>query len=184
MTIPSNIILPMPPDGDEYLRELIYRLQDMYEQLATNANGTYLYANADTTTSIFQGVWIPILKGISTTMSFTYTQQIGYCVRKGLIVNAFFDVSWSGSSGTPSDVYLELPYKVRKSNGYPFICPLIVDSTVFAGNYVVGVAVPDTYRLEVWDVVTAGSSARITLPTGGGRIAGSITYIGQEDENT
>lgn len=184
MTIPSNIVLPMPPDGNEYLRELVYRLQDMYEQIATNSNGTYLYANADTTASISQGIWLPKLAGISTAGTFTYTTQVGYCIRKGISVTAFFDVIYTGSSGTSGDIYLELPYKVRKSDGNPFSCPLRTNTVTFAGNYLVGNAIPDTYRLEVWQVTTAGSSARISLPTGGGRIAGSITYIGQEDENT
>lgn len=184
MTIPSNIILPMPPDGDGYMSDLIYRLQDMYEQLATNSNGTYLYANADTTTSISQGIWIPKLAGVTTAGTFTYTQQVGYAVRKGIIVEAFFDVTWSASSGTSGDIYVELPYKVRKSDGYPFNCAVRANSVVFAGNYLVGNAIPDTYRLEIWQVTTTATSARVTLPTGGGRIAGSITYIGQEDEGT
>lgn len=185
MTIPSEILLPRPPESldkatSAYINELIYKLQEAYQQLATATNGTYLYANPDTTTTIQQGVWLPKLQRITTPGTGTYTYQIGYSVRKGLMTHVFFDISWSAMSGA-GDIYVQLPYKVRKSSQKPFICAISVDSLTITGSYVVGVAIPDTYRLEVWQITSAGASARLSLPTSG-KIAGSMIYIGQDEE--
>lgn len=186
MTIPSQIDLP-DPDGDftakqiKYLHELTYRLEEAYERIAMSTNGTYLYANPDTTKTLQEGVWLPEVFGVSTPGAGTYDHQVGYTVRKGIVVNAFFDVQWSAHTGF-GNMYLELPYKVRKADNMPFVgIAQTSNYTLESIDYAVFNAIPDTYRLELWSVTTAAATANIELDTAA-RVIGSITYIGQEDE--
>lgn len=186
MTIPSEIILPEPPqDLDEnlkrYLYDYTYKLQEMYENLARISNGTYLYENDDATQDIYQGAWRPEVFAVATPGAGTYDHQIGYTVRKGIVVNAFFDVQWSAHTGS-GNFYVELPYKVRKASNMPFVGVAQTSNfTLGAIDYAVFNAIPDTYRLELWSVTTAAATANIALDTAA-RVIGSITYIGQEDE--
>ena len=194
MTIPTEIILPKPsdefdPDQKSYLNELAYRLEERLERIAIDSNGTYLYANeAATTTTAADRVWKPEVFGVSTPGAGTYTHQIGYTVRKGLVVSAFFDILWSAHTGS-GNMYIELPYKVRRVNDdaestdyKPFVGSIQTSSyTLGSIDYAVVNAIPDTYRLELWSVTTAAATANIALDTVA-RVMGSITYIGQEDE--
>jgi hypothetical protein len=188
MTIPSQIDLPDPdgsftPQQVSYLHELTYRLEEAYERVAISTNGTYLYANPDSTTTIQQGVWTPEVFGVSTAGAGTYDHQVGYTVRKGIVVDVFFDIQWSAHTGS-GNMYVELPYKVRKADNMPFVSPAQTSNyTLGSIDYAVFNAIPDTYRLELWSVTTAAATANIALDTAA-RVIGSITYIGQEDEGS
>lgn len=186
MTIPSESLLPLPneeftPEQKSYLNELIREMQDNYERLAIATNGTYLYSNPDSAVTIQQGAWSPEVFGVSTAGAGTYTQQVGYTVRKGLVVHAFFDIAWSAHTGS-GNMYVELPYKVRKSDGMPFVGLAQTNNyTLGSIDYAVFNAIPDTYRLELWSVTTGAATANIALDTSA-RVMGTITYIGQENE--
>ena len=73
MSLPSNITLPLrvnyqsDEDMDRYLRDLVYELQGMYENLTDNING-FIRNNAD----IDQSQWLPTLNG-TVAGTFTYT---------------------------------------------------------------------------------------------------------------
>lgn len=187
MTVPTEIILPkaedeFTPQQKNYLNELVYRLEERIERVTMDANGTYLYANdaADTTTAS-QRVWKPEVF-VETASTSSYSQQVGYTVRKGITVEAHFDIAYSSLTGT-GNLYIELPYKVRKADGKPFVGTAQVSGITYTGDYVIWNAIPDTYRLELWAVTSAGATANVPhTSNASGTLIGSIIYIGQEDE--
>ena len=122
MTVPTNIVLPLrrdfgtKEDIDKYLVDLIFELQQMYEQLASGING-------DIKSSYYlqRQQWTPILKGATTAGTFTYSHQIGWVFRQGLIVDVWFDILWTNQAGAAGNLYVELPYKVAVSDQKPFV---------------------------------------------------------------
>jgi len=182
MSLPSNITLPLrvnyssDEDMDRYLSDLVFELQGMYENLTENING-YIRNSGD----IDQSQWLPTLNG-TVAGTFTYTQQVGWSIRQGIYTQLFFDITWSASTAT-GNLYLELPYKVANSNGMPFVGTLQPSSITFGAgktNLVIN-AIPNTYRGEIWTVGSAAATSNLAVPASG-RIAGSLMYIGLEDE--
>lgn len=186
MTVPTNIIFPTHPDGlltadpkdiERYFRELNFTLQQMYEQLAQGINGDI---KADF--AIQRQQWVPILKGTSTPGSFTYTNQYGWVLRQGLLVDVWFDVSWSASGGAAGNLYVELPYEVALSNGKPFVG--VVQSSTLAytgGTGIVVNAISSTYRGEFWNVGSGFTTANQAV-VASGQLIGHLRYIGKQDE--
>lgn len=189
MTIPSTTILPLHSERiqeggkalDQYLRELIFSLQRQYEEMAQAING-------DIKRSVDEGSqkWEPLLKDSGdTTLTFIYDHQIGIVLRKGLIVDVFFDIKWTGCSGIPSgNMYIELPYKVSKSEGKPFIG--VLQPSIFAytgGTDCVINAIPDTYHGEIWNTGNGFVTAN-QLSTTVGHLIGNLRYVGQQTERS
>ena len=182
MTLPTNIDLPLrvnyqdQEDIDRYIRDLVFELQTMYEKIAQNVNG-FIRNNAETD----QAQWKPTLAG-TVAGDFTYTQQIGWSIRQGIYTQLFFDISWSATTATGS-LYLELPYKVTISSQTPFVGALQPSSINFGAGYtnLVINAIPNTYRGEIWKTGSGVATANLSV-VGSGRIAGSVFFIGLEDE--
>jgi len=181
MTLPSTIDLPLRVDYqngedlDRYLRDLVYELQDMYESITENVNGSIRnYADTD------QTKWIPTLNG-ATAGTFVYTKQVGWSVRQGIYTKLFFDIEWTSTTASGS-LYLDLPYKVTLSDGTPFI-GVTMFSSMNLGLYtnLVINAIPDTYKGEIWATATNLPTVNMIV-VASGRIAGSIEYIGVSDE--
>lgn len=186
MTVPTNIIFPVhdeyllsgnPEDLQRYLRELTFKLQRMYEQLAQGING-------DIRTDFLQGrqLWTPVLKGSSVAGTFTYTHQAGWVLRQGIIVDVWFDVEWSASGTAAGNLYVELPYKVAVSNEKPFVG--VVQSSTLAytgGTGIVINGIQNTYRGEFWNVGSGFATANQAV-VGTGQLIGHLRYIGQQDE--
>ena len=188
MTIPSNIILPLhsemvksgkPDDLDKYLRELIFSLQTMYEQLAQGVNGDIRadFSEAGRT-------WTPILKDTANAgTTFTYDHQIGWVLRQGLIVDVWFDIKWTANTGAiTGNMYIELPYKVAVTEQKPFVG--VLQPSVFTytgGTECVINAIDDTYRGEIWNCGSAFTTAN-QASAAAGHLIGHIRYIGQQDE--
>lgn len=181
MTLPSELILPLRSDYtqddlDRYFRDYTFAIQDSYQQVAENVNGS-IRNNADTADG---SAWIPTLNG-TTSGTFTYSQQVGWSVRSGIFTELFFDIIWSATTAA-GDLYLELPYKVTLSDGMPFVGVLQPSSLSFgtSTNLVIN-AIPDTYRGEIWG--TASGLATVNLAvTASGRLIGNLRYIGITDE--
>lgn len=179
MTIPSNIILPLPntEDLNAYFLELNFTLQRMYEDLAQGING-----DIRSNTSPDRSSWTPILKGTSTAGTFTYTHQVGWALRQGLMVDAWFDVAWTGSGTAAGNIYVELPYKVALSDQKPFVGTVQSSAITYTGGTGIVVnAISDTFRGEFWNVGSGFTTARQAV-VGSGQLLGHIRYIGQEDE--
>lgn len=181
MTLPSNIILPLrtdypEEDMDRYLRDLIYQIQNFYENISENVNG-FIRNNAE----IDQAVWIPTIAGSSSSGSTTYTSQAGWSIRKGIFTEIFFDISWSSTSAT-GNLYVELPYIVTISDGIPFVGVLQPSSIGYGGgtNLVIN-ASPNSYRGYIYRTGSGIVTSQISVP-GSGRLIGNLRYIGLEDQ--
>jgi len=189
MTLPLTTILPLHSerikkggeDLDAYMRELIFSLQRQYEEMAQAING-------DTRRSVDEGSfqWQPLLKDTANAgTTFTYDHQIGTVLRRGLMIDVFFDVKWSASAGAiTGNMYLELPYKVAVSEEKPFVGSVQPSAFAFTGGTACVInAIQNTYRLEVWNVGDGFTSAN-QGSVSSGQIAGYIRYVGQTIERS
>lgn len=184
MTIPTNIIFPLRGDFadlgdiDRYLSDVVFELQRMYEQLAQGING-------DIRASVYtqRNEWTPILKGTAVAGTFTYNHQIGWSLRQGLIVDVWFDVSWSASGAAAGNLFLELPYRVARSNQKPFSEALQTSTIAYgAGKTLLSInAIPDSFRGEIWSSGSGAVTANIAVAAAG-QLIGHIRYIGVQDE--
>lgn len=185
MTLPTTIILPLRPetilhdfdDVNNYLRELTVALQDMYEELANNVNGQI---SADSLVQREQ--WTPTLAGTTVAGSFTYSHQVGWALRQGLITDVWFDVKWTATGGATGNLYLELPYQVAVSNQKPFVGVCQPSGITFSGGTGMVVnGIPDTYRAEFWNVGSGFTTANQAVVSSG-QVIGHLRYIGVENE--
>jgi hypothetical protein len=180
MTLPTSIDLPLrvdyqsDEDIDRYLKDLVYELQEMYERITENVNGSIRnYADTD------QTQWVPTLNG-TVSGTFTYTQQVGWSIRQGIYTEIFADISWSSTTAA-GNLYIELPYNVTLSNGMPFVGTVQPSSIAFAGSNLVINAIPNTYRGEIWSIGSGLATANLAVPASGRLIIHS-KYIGVSDE--
>lgn len=185
MTLPSSIVLPFHPESvvqdmqqvQTYFRELTVALQEMYEDIALNVNG-----DIKSDSQVQRDQWTPTLNGAGATGTFTYTNQIGWVLRKGLITDIWFDVTWTASGTAAGNLYLELPYQVALSAQKPFV-GICQSSTLAytAGTNIVINAIPNTFRGEFWNygsgVVTVNQAVAAA-----GQLIGHVRYIGNQNE--
>jgi len=187
MTIPTNIVFPLheekisqgnPTDLAKYLTELVFTLQRMYEEIAQATNGNI---RADFLEQDRR--WTPTLKDTGTAATFTYAHQNGWAFRRGLNVDAWFDIEFSAPSVAPTgNMYIELPYKVAETTQMPFVGVAQTSNFGYtSGTYCVVNAISDTFRAEIWNVGNGTATTNQLTPTSG-RIFGHISYIGQQDE--
>jgi len=190
MTLPTNIILPIhtgriesgkPEDLSDYFRDLIFELQSMYEDIANAVNG-----NIKADYNVTQGSWIPKVKGSTTPGSFTYTNQVGYSLRRGIVTDVWFDVSWTAAGTAAGNLIVELPYKVAKvstAGTKPFVGVVQPSSVTYtAGTDLVVNATPDTFDGEIWTIGDGVPTANQAV-VGSGQLIGHVRYIGQQNEN-
>jgi hypothetical protein len=189
MTLPTTTILPLHTDkiragGEElesYMKELVFTLQRQYEDMAQAINGSTLRS-----TDAGNVKWSPVLKDdANSATTFTYDHQIGTVLRKGLMVDVWFDVSWSANSGAiTGNMTIDLPYKVALIAEKPFVG--IVQASVFTfsgGTECVINAIPDSYTLEVWNTGDAFTTAQQGSASAG-QLIGYIIYVGQGIERS
>lgn len=189
MTLPQTINLPIHTDriesGDpaqlaSYMRDLVFELQNMYSDLADNINGS-VRADYD----IQQSSWLPTLKGSTGAGNFTYVHQTGYSLRRGIMVDVWFDVQWSATGGATGNLVVNLPYKVAKvstANTLPFVGTCQPSNVTFTGGTDLVVnASPDTYDGEIW-YTGNGVATGNQLVVATGRLIGHVRYIGQGNE--
>lgn len=181
--LPSKSRITDPEVLHRYLESLQSAYTRFYDNLEKSSSGTFR-TNTDPT----QANWTPILKGTTTAGSFSYTHQIGTVLRQNLLVDCWFSVKWSGATTATGNLYLELPYKVAKSNEKPFIGVIIpsqIDFTSTSFTAMVIQAIPDTYRGEVWlygDGAAANNQTCAALGSSDQKLEGTIRYLGQEYE--
>lgn len=188
MTIPSNIIFPLhsemiksgdPLALDKYMRELIFSLQRMYEEIAQGINGDI---RADFSESNRQ--WTPLVKDTSNpNTTFTYNHQIGWVYRQGIFVDVWFDVSWTINSGAiTGNLFVELPYKVAVTSQKPFIGIVQPSGITYTGGTECVInAIDDTYRGEIWNCGSGFTTANQSS-VASGQLIGHIRYLGQQNE--
>ena len=186
MTIPSNITLPLhseriladdPKELDKYFRELIKSLQDMYSTLAQGLNG-----NMRTSFSAENRMYTPTLSGSLTPEDFTYTHQVGWVLRQGIIVDVWFDVLWSEVGTSAGNLILTLPYTVAVTNQRPFVGVLQPSAFAFTGGTeCVITGISNTFNAEIMNTGD-GFPTNNQLVVATGRLIGHLRYIGKENE--
>jgi hypothetical protein len=184
LTLPTNIIFPLRADFtklediDRYLRDLVFQLQRMYEDIADEVNG-----NIKSNVGIQRNQWTPILKGTTVSGTFTYTHQIGWVLRQGLMRDVFFDVLWTGAGAAAGNLYIELPYIVANSEQMPFSSALQTSTISYgAGRTLLSInAIPNTFRGEIWSSGSGISTANVSVAASG-RLIGHIRYLGTYDQ--
>jgi len=182
MTLPLDLDLPLSinytegADVERYLKDLVFELQGMYNNITDNVNG-FIRNNEE----VDQAKWIPTLSG-TTAGVFTYDHQIGWSIRQGIFTQIYFDVKWSATTAL-NNLYVELPYKVTLSDQKPFMGVLQPSGVNFgAGNTNLVInAIPDTYRGEIWAIGSGAVTANLAIPASG-QLIGHLTYIGIEGE--
>jgi len=187
MTIPESLIFPNPPDRvleeparfQQYIREMIFTLQRMYEDVAQGING-----DIRTNDDIGNRQYLPAVFGVSSAGAGTYAadKQIGWVLRQGLMVDVWFDVTWTAHTGT-GNLYLELPYLVANSLEKPFVGVLQVSNLTYTGDYCVMNAIPNTRRGEIWVCSAGAATANVAMDTSA-QIMGHIRYVGQAIERS
>jgi len=191
MTLPTNIIYPLdlsavesnnPADTSDYIRSLVDELQRSYSLLARAINGS-LKADYD----VDQGSWIPELKGSTTAGTFTYTHQVGYSFRQGIMTEIWFDIAWSSAGSAAGNLILKLPYQVAMvstSSTWPFVGVVQPSGITFTGGTDIVInAMPNTFNGEFWNIGDGFTSANQAV-VGNGRLIGHIRYIGQQNERS
>ena len=184
MTLPVTKTLPLHSDKiqrggedlDAYMRELIKTLQVQYEDIAQAVNGSFRRSE-----DVGNVQWEPVLKDTANSgTTFTYDHQIGVALRQGIIVDAWFDVKWTANTGAiTGNMYIELPYKVAVSEQKPFVGTVQPSIFTFTGGTGCVVnAIEDTYRLEIWNVGDAFTTAN-QGSVAAGQLIGFIRYVGQ-----
>jgi len=182
MSLPSEIKLPLRVDYanegdlDRYLRDLVFEIQTMYEDIANNVNG---FIRNDT--EVDQAQWVPTLNG-TVAGNFTYGNQVGWSIRRGIYTELFFDISWTATTAA-GGLYLELPYRVTLSAGYPFHGFVRSSGIAYGAGYTyLSInAVPDSYTGNIGVAGSGMASAQLTVPASGS-LFGHISYIGISDE--
>ena len=187
MTLPTNINLPLhsdriqsedPKQLDNYFRDLVFELTRMYERIAQGVNGDI---RGDF--GLTEATWTPTIKGITEGAApvVTYTHQVGYVLRKTLIVDVWFDIEWSAVVDFSGSLYVDLPYKVAMvstASTMPFVGVVQPsDITYTGGTEMVINAIPDTFRGELWNVGDAFTTANQIIPATG-RLIGHLRYLG------
>ncbi len=184
MTLPTSNILPLHSGKiraggaglERYFRDLVFTLQDQYQQIAFAVNGE-IRNNAE------QGnqQYIPTISGTTTAGEGTYTRQIGWVLRQGLLTDVWFDISWSAHTGTGS-LSVDMPYLSALGSGNPFIGTMNTQTITFSG-YVVGVMLTDSRTMTLIDSISGATDANIAM-LGAASLRGHIRYVGQAIERS
>jgi len=184
MTLPITVIFPTRvnfrdiQDVNRYLLDLTFQLQRSYEDIAQAVNGDF---RANTFEPDFQ--WMPILEGTTNPGNFTYTSQVGWALRKGIMVDSWFDIEWTASGGATGDLFIILPYEVAMTDGIPFSEALQTSTISYgAGKTILSInAISETFRGEIWSSGSGVATNNVGV-VASGRLIGHIRYIGNENE--
>jgi len=127
-----------------------------------------------------EGTWSPTLGGGSTTGSVAYSGQLGYYVKIGQLVYAYFDISISSASGMVGESILSLPITSINANVYGAFVPWDCDTAFFdSGKLASGYVYPNSTYLKLYqtDGTTGHNIGNTWKVNQTGRISGSVTYL-------
>ena len=162
-------------DLQDYFQTLIDTLQKQYEMVAQAINGD-IRNNIDQSSRAF----IPTASGSTTAGIGTYTRQVAWVLRQGLMVDFWFDLIWTAHTGT-GVLQIDLPYQCIKSSGTPFVNTVSGQSFTFSGH-VTGIVLSASRSLRIQDNRSGTTIVNISVPAGPTTIRGQIRYIGVETE--
>jgi len=174
MTIPSDIIYPFRPEEitsakpeelSKYVRDLVFTMSRTYQDTAEAVNGNI----RDFT---------PTVVGLTTAGTGTYSYQSGIYLRQGLLVDYWFDVSWTAHTGA-GNLGVGLPYQCRsQANTVWHNSCMTYNITFPAGRtYASLVCLNDTFTAALVVGGSAVTDANVTIPASG-RIRAHLRYLG------
>jgi len=165
MTIPYDTFI------DKNYEEGWDDIRRMYRHLAGAINGSYYDR-------------VPTVSGSGTAGSPTYTTQVGYQLRQGLLVDIWFDIEWSAIGGASGNIQLDLSYKSTKVNGNPFVSAIYGSKCWYSPNYdyLTIVLGSDSNVATIYENGAKVTAQPLTFARAGstGAIRGHLRYIGQE----
>lgn len=184
MTLPTNYKLPelikeqSPEQTSSYLQDLIFELQNMYEETAEHVNG--VFRNSD---DVDGSAYIPTLEGSVIAGTFQYTHKSSYVLRQGLMSDVWYSVGWTSSGTATGNLCLVLPYKVVKKSNMLWTGSCFLENAIFGAGRtsVVCAATSDSYKLN-FESYGSGVTKNIINVYGSGSVTGHIRYIGVADE--
>lgn len=184
MTIPTTNLMKTRKnlkdvkEVDNYLNELVKDIKDEYEQLVKGINGT-LQASCFTQ----KQQWIPTLAGTTNIGAFTYTRQVGWVLRQGIMVDVWADMMWTSEGGATGSLYANLPYRVANSDQIPFQCAVHTSTFAYGAGHTSMhmLAEPNSYRGYFWGSGSGAVTAQLNVPPVG-QIIYHTRYIGVQDE--
>lgn len=183
MTVPLDVILPLRAEfdtGEEYEKVYNDTLKSYLDEIVKATYGSYL-----TNFELDQEQWIPEVFGATSAgAADTYDRQVGWVLRRSLLVDVWFDVEWSVAHTGTGILYVQLPYIVANTDGLPYVGTIQSSTVTYAGfDGLVCNAQSNSYRLEIWKTGTGAATAGLAVPAAG-RLIGHVRYIGQDDEIT
>ena len=186
MTLPSNIIFPLhtdkifslePEEQQKQWEEMIFTLQQMYEDIVGVVNGDTTYIEfpiADQTQKV------PLISGSTVAGVGVYGIREMWQLRNGLICKIWFDIAWTDHDGT-GNMIVNLPWRVALSQLTPFIGIIESDDITFGGilTQLTINCEPDSFNGNIIASGTGAASAPVVMEPAG-RLKGYVTYIGKE----
>lgn len=190
MTLPINYKFPeinkdaTPEEISLHLHDLTFELQNMYELMAQNINGSFRSNDY-----VDGSAWKPTVRGATNAGTITYLQQSGWVIRYGIITEIWFQVEWSTIGAASGWLLLDLPYKVTQYDsdmGNLFIGPLMSGgptglSYPVGKTFAVISALPGTFTAKVQSGQSGAPSSEVSINSNS-YISGNVRYIGVEDE--
>jgi hypothetical protein len=160
MTLPSEY------NFGESVEEQLRQLKDMYLRLRESVEGY---------TQEFEGV----VFGSSTAGTCTYSVNNCYYVRRGIVIDVFYGVAWSGHTGT-GNLHLKLPFFEKPFASSPSISAVIAGNITFPAStvYLVARSISNQDYVRIDAVRSAANPTIVSLPASG-NIYFHHNYIGQ-----
>jgi hypothetical protein len=184
MTLPNTTVLPVHSDKikeggeglDGYIQDLVFTLQRQYEDTANAVNGDYR-----TSSETGSRQFIPTVRGASTQGAGTYTTQNAWVLRKGILVDFWFNIVWTGHTGTGT-LQIDLPYIAAQTDGNLFTGTVYTESLSFTG-VTYGIVDDSARTMRIQQSQSGGSVANIAVATAG-TLKGHVRYVGQSIERS
>lgn len=134
-----------------------------------------------------QGVvteWTPLILGSTTEGDGTYSYQYGNTITYGQVVDVWFDIDWTGHTGT-GNLQISLPMRVFPLADYlPFEGEISYSRLDLTANYycLKITALPDEEKAAFYQVSIAAADTILEMPIAtDGNIRGHIRYLRKYD---
>jgi hypothetical protein len=185
MTLPTNITLPLipelivsdnPNDLYDYMKTLVFNISIFLQQTNIAVNGsTQVYVPA---TAPF--ISYPFIVGSTIPGIATYTNTMLRVNRINLMNFVFFDITWSGHTGT-GNLLITSPYFSQPTLQMPYVGIVESDGITYDAGYTYLTlnCIPNTNTIQV-DENGSGLPLKALAIPASGHLRGTIIYAGQQ----
>lgn len=149
--------------------------------LNTNNNTQWMCTNATAGAQVWEqkqsyitvGPWTPVLAGTSTAGTATYTTQVGSYSNTGTMIIGWFNLAWSGTTGTGNASITGLPVAASSSVGITFQPAWTVFSLPVA-TITLQASISST-TINFSNILLNATSTPLVIPAAGS-LSGSFIY--------